>query len=58
MRIVSNAGFTEELKRDMVVYRVSIEIAELAGRIEGEHGVSRTFTRKRRVASPSLSTIC
>jgi len=29
-------AFTEELRRDLVVHPVTIEIAELAGRIEGE----------------------
>lgn len=28
--------FVEELRRDMVVHPISVEIAELAGRIEGE----------------------
>jgi len=39
-------AFAEELCRDMVVHPVSVEIAELAGRIEGEqaaHGVSIAF---------------
>lgn len=29
-------AFSEELRRDMVVLPVTVEIAELAGRIEGE----------------------
>jgi predicted nucleic acid-binding protein len=29
-------AFSEELRRDMVMHPVSVEIAELAGRIEGE----------------------
>jgi predicted nucleic acid-binding protein len=29
-------AFSEELRRDMVVHPISVEIAELAGRIEGE----------------------
>jgi tRNA(fMet)-specific endonuclease VapC len=29
-------AFSEELRRDMVVHPVTVEIAELAGRIEGE----------------------
>ena len=39
-------AFAEELRRDMVVHPVTVEIAELAGRIEGEQatrGVSITF---------------
>jgi tRNA(fMet)-specific endonuclease VapC len=39
-------AFSEELRRDMAVYPVTVEIAELAGRIEGEQaarGVSITF---------------
>ena len=39
-------AFSEELRRDMVVHPVNVEIAELAGRIEGEqaaHGVNITF---------------
>jgi tRNA(fMet)-specific endonuclease VapC len=39
-------AFSEELRRDMVVHPVSVEIAELAGRIEGEQaarGVSIAF---------------
>jgi len=39
-------AFSEELLRDMVVHPVTVEIAELAGRIEGEQaarGVSITF---------------
>lgn len=39
-------AFSEELRRDMVVYPVTVEIAELAGRIEGEQaaaGVSIAF---------------
>jgi len=39
-------AFTDELRRDMVVHPVTVEIAELAGRIEGEQaarGVSITF---------------
>jgi len=39
-------SFSEELRRDMVVHPVTIEIAELAGRIEGEQaarGVSIAF---------------
>ena len=39
-------AFSEELRRDMVVHPVSVEIAELAGRIEGEQaarGISITF---------------
>jgi tRNA(fMet)-specific endonuclease VapC len=39
-------AFSEELRRDMVVHPVTVEIAELAGRIEGEqaaHGVSIAF---------------
>lgn len=39
-------AFTQELRRDMVVHPVTAEIAELAGRIEGEqaaHGVSIAF---------------
>jgi len=29
-------AFVEELRRDMVVHPISVEIAELAGRVEGE----------------------
>ena len=39
-------AFSEELRRDMVVHPVTVEIAELAGRIEGEQaerGVTITF---------------
>lgn len=39
-------AFSEELRRDMVVHPVIVEIAELAGRIEGEQaarGVSIAF---------------
>jgi tRNA(fMet)-specific endonuclease VapC len=39
-------AFSEELRRDMVVHPVTMEIAELAGRIEGEQairGVSIAF---------------
>lgn len=39
-------AFSEELRRDMVVHSVTVEIAELAGRIEGEQatrGVSIAF---------------
>jgi predicted nucleic acid-binding protein len=39
-------SFSEELRRDMVVHPVTVEIAELAGRIEGEQaarGVSIAF---------------
>jgi len=39
-------AFSEELRRDMVVHPVTIEIAELAGRIEGEqaaHGITIAF---------------
>jgi len=39
-------AFVEELRRDMVVHPISVEIAELAGRIEGEqaaHGVKIAF---------------
>lgn len=39
-------AFSEELRRDMVVYPITTEIAELAGRIEGEQaafGVSIAF---------------
>jgi predicted nucleic acid-binding protein len=39
-------AFSEELRRDMVVHPVSVEIAELAGRIEGEQatrGVNIAF---------------
>jgi predicted nucleic acid-binding protein len=39
-------AFTQELRRDMFVHPVTAEIAELAGRIEGEQaarGVSITF---------------
>jgi tRNA(fMet)-specific endonuclease VapC len=39
-------AFCEELRRDMVVHAVTVEIAELAGRIEGEQvatGVSIAF---------------
>ena len=39
-------AFTEELCRDMVVHPVTLEIAQLAGRIEGEQaagGVSIAF---------------
>jgi tRNA(fMet)-specific endonuclease VapC len=39
-------AFSEELRRDMVVHPVTVEIAELAGRIEGEQaarGVSIAF---------------
>jgi predicted nucleic acid-binding protein len=38
--------FSKELRRDMVVHPVTMEIAELAGRIEGEQatrGVSSAF---------------
>ncbi len=31
-------AFTTELRRDMVVHPVTVEIAELAGRVEGEQG--------------------
>lgn len=31
-------SFSEELRRDMIVHAVTVEIAELAGRIEGEQG--------------------
>jgi len=39
-------AFSEELRRDMVVHPVTIEIAEPAGRIEGEqaaHGITIAF---------------
>jgi tRNA(fMet)-specific endonuclease VapC len=39
-------AFSEELRRDMVVHPVTVEIAELAGRIEGEQatrGVNIAF---------------
>jgi len=39
-------AFSEELRRDMVVHPVTVEIAELAGRIEGEQaalGIRITF---------------
>ena len=39
-------SFAEELRRDMVVHPISVEIAELAGRIEGEQaarGVTIAF---------------
>lgn len=39
-------AFSEELRRDVVVHPVTVEIAELAGRIEGEHaarGVTIAF---------------
>ena len=39
-------SFSEELRRDMVVHPVTVEIAELAGRFEGEQaarGVSIAF---------------
>src|SRR5213078_940009 len=39
-------AFSEELRRDMVVHPVTVEIAEVAGRIEGEQaarGVSIAF---------------
>jgi tRNA(fMet)-specific endonuclease VapC len=39
-------AFSEELRRDMVVHPVTVEIAELAGRIEGEQaarGISIAF---------------
>lgn len=39
-------AFTEELRRDMVVHPVTVEIAELARRIEGEqtaHGITIAF---------------
>lgn len=39
-------AFSEELRRDMVVHPVTVEIAELAGRIEGEEaarGISIAF---------------
>jgi tRNA(fMet)-specific endonuclease VapC len=39
-------AFSEELRRDMAVHPVTVEIAELAGRIEGEQaarGVSIAF---------------
>jgi tRNA(fMet)-specific endonuclease VapC len=39
-------AFSEELRRDMVVHPVTVEIAELAGRIEGEQaarGVNVAF---------------
>jgi predicted nucleic acid-binding protein len=39
-------AFTQELRRDVAVIPVTAEIAELAGRIEGEqavHGVSIAF---------------
>lgn len=38
--------FAEELRRDMVVHPVTVEIAELAGRVEGKQsarGISITF---------------
>ena len=31
-------AFSEELRRDIIVHPVTVEIAELAGRIEGEQG--------------------
>jgi tRNA(fMet)-specific endonuclease VapC len=40
------SAFSEELRRDMVVHPVTVEIAELAGRIEGEQaarGISIAF---------------
>lgn len=40
------SAFSDELRRDMVVHPVTVEIAELAGRIEGEQaarGVSVAF---------------
>jgi tRNA(fMet)-specific endonuclease VapC len=39
-------AFSEELRRDMVVHPVTVEVAELAGRLEGEQasrGVSIAF---------------
>lgn len=39
-------AFSKELRRDMVVLPVTVEIAELAGRIEGEqaaHGINVAF---------------
>jgi tRNA(fMet)-specific endonuclease VapC len=36
MRIVRGAAFCEELSRDMIVHPVSLAVAQLAGRIEGE----------------------
>jgi tRNA(fMet)-specific endonuclease VapC len=39
-------AFSQELRRDMVVHPVTVEIAELAGRIEGEQasrGISIAF---------------
>jgi predicted nucleic acid-binding protein len=36
-------AFSEELRRDMVVHPVTVEIAELAGRIEGEQAAHRTI---------------
>ncbi len=39
-------AFTEELCRDMAVYPLTLEVAQLAGRVEGEqaaHGVSIAF---------------
>jgi tRNA(fMet)-specific endonuclease VapC len=39
-------AFSEELRRDMVVHSVTVEIAELAGRLEGEQaarGISVAF---------------
>lgn len=39
-------AFAEELRRDLIVHAVSVEVAELAGRIEGEQaarGVSITL---------------
>jgi predicted nucleic acid-binding protein len=33
-------AFCEELRRDLVVHPVTVEIAELAGRIEGEQAVA------------------
>ena len=39
-------AFSEELRRDIMVHTVTIDIADLAGRVEGEqaaHGVSIAF---------------
>ena len=43
---VRRKAFVEELTRDMIVHPISLEIAELAGRIEGEQaarGISIDF---------------
>ena len=40
-------AFSEELRRDMVVHPVTVEIAELAGRIEGEQPAGVSVSRSK-----------